>query len=199
MILLYYYPRYIDITIIEDRRKEMKVKDLIIGTSRSVSDSFVSKVITGLVFLSGADDNVALEFDNSFGNKNWVSIDIHGGRHGFYYPIKLNPGEINFDITGIVALETSGNRYRVGYVTGNKLIYLGLKIGEFELIRMLVDVRRDYRLAKYFKLFLKEVKIDIENLPVTKSSGIAITEFQRTRQSDIEKEAAVYTANNIIN
>lgn len=177
----------------------MKVKDIITGTSCSVPDSFVSKVITGLVFLSGADDNVALEFDNSFANKNWVCIDIHGGRHGFYYPIKLNPGEINFNITGIIALETSGNRYRVGYVTGNKLIYLGLKFGEFELIRMLVDVRRDYRLAKYFKLFIKEVKIDIDNLPVTKSSGMVATEFKRTRQSDVEKEAAIYTADNIIN
>ena len=199
MILIYYYPRYVDITIVGDRRKEMKVKDIITGTSCSVPDSFVSKVITGLVFLSGADDNVALELENSFANKNWVSIDIHGGRHGFYYPIKLNPGEINFNITGIVALETSGNRYRVGYVTGNKLIYLGLKFGEFELIRMLVDVRRDYRLAKYFKLFLKEVKIDIDNLPVTKSSDMTITEFKRTRQSDREKDAAVFTANNTIN
>ena len=98
-----------------------------------------------------------------------------------------------------VALETSGNRYRVGYVTGNKLIYLGLKLGEFELIRMLVDVRRDYRLAKYFKFFLKEVKIDIDNLPVTKSSDITTAEFTRTRQSDVEKEAAVFTANNSIN
>ena len=177
----------------------MKVKDIITGTNNSVPDSFVSKVITGLVFLAGADNNVALEFDNSFCNNNWVSIDIHGGRHGFYYPIKLNPGEINFDITGIVALETSGNRYRVGYVTGNKLIYLGLKFGEFELMRMLVDVRREYRLAKYFKLFIKEVKIAIDNLPVTKSSDITITEFKRTRQSDIEKEAAVFTANNSIN
>lgn len=177
----------------------MKVKDIITGTSNSVPDSFVSKVITGLVFIAGADDNVALEFDKPFGNKNWVSIDIHGGRHGFYYPVKLNPGEINFNITGIIALETSGNRYRVGYITGNKLIYLGLKFGEFELIRMLVDVRRDYRLAKYFKLFLKEVKIDIDNLPVTKSSDMTITEFKRTRQSDREKDAAVFTANNSIN
>ena len=177
----------------------MKVKDIITGTSCSVPDSFVRKVITGLVFLSGADDNVALELENSFANKNWVSIDIHGGRHGFYYPIKLNPGEINFNITGIVALETSGNRYRVGYVAGNKLIYLGLKFGEFELMRMLIDVRREYRLAKFFKLFIKEVKLDIDSLPVTKSSGMVATEFKRTRQSDVEKEAAIYTANNIIN
>ena len=68
MILIYYYPRYIDITIVGDRRKEMKVKDIITGTSRSVSDTFVSKVITGLVFLSGADNNVALELENYHDN-----------------------------------------------------------------------------------------------------------------------------------
>ena len=68
MILIYYYPRYIDITIVEDRRNRMKVKDLIIGTSCSVPDSFVSKVITGLAFLSGADDNVALELENYHDN-----------------------------------------------------------------------------------------------------------------------------------